>query len=81
MRASRERRRHAERMVRHELLTKAPVGYDAQVVYVVGCLVCDDTGMLRKTDLAAALMDPDTVSDAMNILARCGVSSHRGVMN
>jgi len=65
---SRERRRHILRMVEGNGVLDADMSDEARVTYVVGGLVCDDTGFIRKPDLDAALADPSVVSVAIDIL-------------
>ena len=55
-------------MVEGNGVLDADMSDEARVTYVVGGLVCDDTGFIRKPDLDAALADPSVVSVAIDIL-------------
>lgn len=65
---SRDRRRHILRMIEGEGVLNADLGEDARLLYVVGGLVCDDTGFARQSDLEAGMADPDVLAAAMEIL-------------
>jgi hypothetical protein len=65
---SRDRRRHILRMIEGEGVLDADLSDSERLLYVVGGLVCDDTGFIRKPDLDAGMADPDVLAAAMEIL-------------
>jgi hypothetical protein len=67
---SRERRRHILRMVEGEGLLDADLTEDARLLYVVGGLVCNDAGMIRRDDLQAGMADPEVLEAAVEILGK-----------
>jgi len=66
---SRERRRHVLALLRGDRVLET-VGPDAQLLYAVGALVCDDTGRVSEADLHLALRDPSIVSAARELLRK-----------
>lgn len=72
---SRERRRHVMRLIKRSGILTADVSDDARVTYVLGALVCDDTGYLKKDDLTRAAQNPRLLALAENMLAMAGLES------
>lgn len=67
---SRARRRHVLNLLDRAGVLTAGLSDDAELTYVVGALICDDTGFLKKADLVAAFQDPSIVQAARALLAK-----------
>lgn len=67
---SRKRRRHVLNLIERTGILASDVGDDALLTYVVGALVCDDTGFLKKADLVDAFQDPSVVQAARTLLGK-----------
>lgn len=67
---SRERRRHVLRLLSRTGIMSADISDDARLTYVVGALVCNDIGYLKKDDLVAAFADPSVVQAARTLLEK-----------
>jgi hypothetical protein len=67
---SRSRRRHISRMIRRRGPDFGDLSPDAQLLYVVGALVCDDAGIVKKVDLEPAMKDPAIIAVARDILTQ-----------
>lgn len=66
----RERRRHVAALVKRVGLLQDPgLSAHAQLTYVIGALVADDTGYLPKQRLEEAFADQRIVGLAANMLA------------
>jgi hypothetical protein len=66
---SRERRRHVIALLRGDRVLET-VGPDAQLVYAVSALVCDDTGRVRESHIHDALRDPSIVAAARELIRK-----------
>ncbi|MFA5712345.1 hypothetical protein [Mycolicibacterium sp.] len=64
----RERRRHVVRLVKRVGLHQAPLSEAARLTYVIGALIADDAGCIKKADLTEAAKNPKIVALAANIL-------------
>ena len=68
---SRERRRHVERLLqRTGVLYDSRLSEHAKLVYIVGALIADDTGLVLKADLEAIEPDSEVVQVARTILTK-----------
>lgn len=67
---SRERRRHVLNLLKRQGIVTSSLSDSARLTYVVGALVCDDTGYLKKDSLVAAFQDPSVVQAARTLLAK-----------
>lgn len=65
----RTRRRYVAKLVRKVGLHTKPISDDARLAYIVGALVCDDSGKIGRAALDAALADANVVHIARSILA------------
>jgi hypothetical protein len=66
---SRERRRHVIALLRGDRVLET-VGPDAQLLYAVGGLVCDEAGRVSESHLRAALRDPSIVATARELIRK-----------
>lgn len=74
---SRQRRRHMLRMVEGEGVLDADLPESARLTYVVGGLVCNDTGFLRQDDLEAGMDNPEVLQAAVEVLAKARQRAHK----
>lgn len=66
---SRERRRHVVALIRRNGLLRN-VSRDAQLMYAIGALICDDAGRFSQADLDAATADPSIIAAAQELLRK-----------
>jgi hypothetical protein len=74
---SRQRRRHMLRMIEGEGVLDADLPESARLTYVVGGLVCNDTGFLRQDDLQAGMANPEVLQAAVEVLAKARQRAHK----
>ncbi|MFP1153592.1 hypothetical protein ACK280_15980 [Mycobacterium sherrisii] len=74
---SRQRRRHMLRMIEGEGVLDADLPESARLTYVVGGLMCNDTGFLRQDDLQAGMANPEVLQAAVEILAKARQRAHK----
>ncbi|MFV8314949.1 hypothetical protein [Mycobacterium sp. 23] len=74
---SRQRRRHMLRMIEGQGVLDADLPESARLTYVVGGLVCNDTGFLRQDDLEAGMANPEVLQAAVEILAKARQRAHK----
>lgn len=66
---SQKRRQTALRWIAGEGLLTSGLTESAMITAIVGLLVCDSTGRIRRQHLDSALLDPSVVQAARSILA------------
>lgn len=69
---SRERRRHVRDVLRRSGILASDLTDTEQLMYAVGCLICDDAGRFTHADLRTALVDPSIVQAARTLLRKAG---------
>jgi hypothetical protein len=72
-----QRRRHMLRMIEGEGVLDADLPESARLTYVVGGLMCNDTGFLRQDDLQAGMANPQVLQAAVEILAKARQRAHK----
>lgn len=65
------------RMIEGQGVLDADLPESARLTYVVGGLVCNDTGFLRQDDLEAGMANPEVLQAAVEILAKARQRAHK----